>query len=154
MGPGKARTFPVLFDKSRKRKHFEVAVGGGELAAITGRPDGSVIIDTRINTAGFGKGAAGLKTQFQGLSKAAGKLGMIIAAAFSVKAIVTFSKEAIALGSDLQEVQNVVDVTFTTMNEQINEFAKNAAIFAVFPRWQRVLLFFPEWTQIFPLPAL
>lgn len=100
------------------------------MAAITGRPDGSVIIDTRINTAGFGKGAAGLKTQFQGLSKAAGKLGMIIAAAFSVKAIVAFSKEAIALGSDLQEVQNVVDVTFTTMNEQINEFAKNAAMTA------------------------
>ena len=95
------------------------------MAAI--RTDGSIIIDTNINTAGFGKGAAGLKSQFQGLGKAAGKLGMVIAAAFSVKAILSFGKEAVALGSDLQEVQNVVDVTFTTMNEQINAFAKNAA---------------------------
>lgn len=30
------------------------------------------------------------------------------------------------LGSDLAEVQNVVDVTFTTMSDKVNEFAKNA----------------------------
>lgn len=30
------------------------------------------------------------------------------------------------LGSDLTEVQNVVDVTFTTMSDKVNEFAKNA----------------------------
>lgn len=91
------------------------------------KADGSVIIDSRLNTAGFGKGVAGLKSQFAGLGSSLRKLGGLIAAAFSVRAIVSFSKEAIQLGSDLQEVQNVVDVTFTTMNEQINEFAKNAA---------------------------
>lgn len=89
--------------------------------------DGSIIIDTRINTGGFDKGAASLKSQFAGLGSSVKKLGGLIAAAFSVKQIIAFGKEAIALGSDLQEVQNVVDVTFTTMNEQINEFAKNAA---------------------------
>ncbi|MBO5837283.1 MAG: hypothetical protein J6Q92_05255 [Oscillospiraceae bacterium] len=89
--------------------------------------DGSIIIDTRIDTVGFSKGAANLKSQFKGLSGAAGKLGIAIAAAFSVREIVAFGKEAIKLGSDLQEVQNVVDVTFTTMNEQVNEFTKNAA---------------------------
>lgn len=89
--------------------------------------DGSIIIDTRINTGGFNKGAANLKTQFAGLGSSVKKLGGLVAAAFSVSQIIAFSKEAIALGSDLQEVQNVVDVTFTTMNEQINEFAKNAA---------------------------
>lgn len=89
--------------------------------------DGSIIIDTRIDTAGFGKGAANLKSQFAALGTSVKKLGSLIAAAFSVTAIVNFAKEAIELGSDLQEVQNVVDVTFTAMNEQVNEFAKNAA---------------------------
>ena len=89
--------------------------------------DGSIIIDTRINTGGFDKGAASLKSQFAGLGSSVKKLGGLIAAAFSVRQIIAFGKEAIALGSDLQEVQNVVDVTFTTMNEQINEFAQNAA---------------------------
>lgn len=61
------------------------------------------------------------------LSNIIGKLGVVIATAFSVRAITNFAKEAIQLGSDLQEVQNVVDVTFTTMNKQLNEFAQNAA---------------------------
>lgn len=54
------------------------------------------------------------------------KIGVTVAAALSVKAIVTFGKECIELGSDLAEVQNVVDVTFTSMNNKLNEWAKNA----------------------------
>ena len=91
------------------------------------RSDGSVIIDTRMNTDGFGKGVKSMKGQINGLSGAVGKLGGVIAAAFAVKEIIRFGKESLKLGSDLQEVQNVVDVTFTAMNEQVNEFAKNAA---------------------------
>ena len=91
------------------------------------RSDGSVIINTRMNTDGFGKGVKSMKGQINGLSGAVGKLGGVIAAAFAVKEIIRFGKESLKLGSDLQEVQNVVDVTFTTMNEQVNEFAKNAA---------------------------
>lgn len=62
-----------------------------------------------------------------GLGNVVKKLVGVITAAFSVKAIAAFAQECLELGSDLQEVQNVVDVTFTTMNEQVNEFAKNAA---------------------------
>lgn len=43
------------------------------------------------------------------------------------RALVEFGKESIELGSDLQEVQNVVDVTFTNMSDKVDEFAKNAA---------------------------
>jgi hypothetical protein len=93
---------------------------------ITHNADGSVIIDTHLNTEGFSKGANNLKQQFSGMGAALKKFGGIVAAAFSVKEIIAFSKEAIQLGSDLQEVQNVVDVTFTTMNEQVNAFARNA----------------------------
>lgn len=84
------------------------------------KSDGSVIIDTRMNTTGFNKGV-------QSMGKAIAKLGVAIGVAFSVGKLIQFGKEAIDLGSDLQEVQNVVDVTFSTMNEAVNEFAKNAA---------------------------
>lgn len=84
--------------------------------------DGSIIIDTRIDTSDF----VNLKQQFSGLASTAKKLGVAIGAAFSVRAITQFAKECLDLGSDLQEVQNVVDVTFTTMSDQVNAFAQNA----------------------------
>ena len=91
------------------------------------RSDGSVIIDTRMDTKGFGKGVNTMQKQIGGLSGAIGKLGLAIAATFAVGKLIQFGKEAIELGSDLQEVQNVVDVTFSTMNEAVNEFARNAS---------------------------
>ncbi len=55
------------------------------------------------------------------------KIGTAVAAGLSVRAIVRFGKECINLGSNLAEVQNVVDVTFSTMNTKLNTWAKNAA---------------------------
>ena len=92
-----------------------------------GKSDGSVIIDTNMDTSGFGKGVNTMKKQVGGLTSAVGKLGLAISAAFAVGKLIKFGKEAIELGSDLQEVQNVVDVTFTTMSDKVDEFAKNAA---------------------------
>ena len=91
------------------------------------KSDGSVIIDTRMDTGGFGKGVKSMKGQVNGLAGAVSKLGVAIGAAFAVKKLIQFGKEAIELGSDLQEVQNVVDVTFTTMSDKVNEFAQGAA---------------------------
>ena len=91
------------------------------------KSDGSVIIDTLVDTKGFGKGLNTMQKQMGGLSKTIGKLGLAIGAAFAVGKLVQFGKEAIELGSDLQEVQNVVDVTFTTMSDKVNEFAQGAA---------------------------
>lgn len=91
------------------------------------KSDGIVYVDTLIDTKGFGKGVNTMQKQISGLGGAIGKLGATIAATFAVGKLIQFGKEAIQLGSDLEEVQNVVDVTFTTMNEQVNEFARNAA---------------------------
>ena len=91
------------------------------------KSDGSVIIDTRMDTGGFGKGVKSMKGQVNGLAGAVSKLGVAIGAAFAVKKLIQFGKEAIELGSDLQEVQNVVDVTFPNMSKQVNSFARNAA---------------------------
>lgn len=88
--------------------------------------DGKVIISTALDNTGIEKGVGSIKGSLGGLKNVLGKMGGIIAAAFSVRAIASFAKECIDLGSDLQEVQNVVDVTFEGLNNTINEFAKNA----------------------------
>lgn len=88
--------------------------------------DGSVIIDTRLDTTGVQKGVSAIKQSFNGLGSAVKKIGLLIGGAFAVGKLVQFGKECVELGSDLAEVQNVVDVTFTTMSGKVNEFAKNA----------------------------
>ena len=88
--------------------------------------DGSVIIDTRLDTTGVQKGVSAIKQSFDGLGSAVKKIGLLIGGVFAVGKLVQFGKECVALGSDLAEVQNVVDVTFTTMSDKVNEFAKNA----------------------------
>ena len=88
--------------------------------------DGSVIIDTRMDTSGVQNGVSAIKQSFNGLGSAVKKIGLLIAGAFAVGKLAQFGKECVELGSDLAEVQNVVDVTFTTMSDKVNEFAKNA----------------------------
>lgn len=88
--------------------------------------DGSVIIDTRMDTSGVQNGVSAIKQSFNGLGSAVKKIGLLIGGAFAVGKLVQFGKECVELGSDLAEVQNVVDVTFTTMSDKVNEFAKNA----------------------------
>lgn len=55
------------------------------------------------------------------------KMGAVITATFSAKMISSFGKSCIDLGSDLAEVQNVVDVTFTSMSNRVNKWSKDAA---------------------------
>ena len=65
--------------------------------------------------------------QVQGLSGMLKRLGAMLAGAFAVKKLFDFGKSCIELGSDLAEVQNVVDVTFPEMSKQVDKFAQNAA---------------------------
>ena len=88
--------------------------------------DGSVIIDTRMDTTGVQNGVSAIKQSFNGHGSAVKKIGLLIGGVFAVGKLVQFGKECVELGSDLSEVQNVVDVTFTTMSDKVNEFAKNA----------------------------
>jgi hypothetical protein len=80
---------------------------------------GEIGLDLVVNQNQFEKQMVGIK----GTAK---KAGMALAAAFSVKKIVDFSKQCLELGSDLAEVQNVVDVTFPSMTSQVDKFAQNA----------------------------
>ena len=81
---------------------------------------GQIGLDLVVNKSEFEKQMSGI----QGLAK---KVGKSLSAAFAVKKLVDFGKSCIELGSDLSEVQNVVDVTFPHMSKQIDQFAKNAA---------------------------
>lgn len=67
-----------------------------------------------------------LGRQFEGLGTIVKRIGFLVGSAFAIGKLIQFGKESIELGSDLAEVQNVVDVTFTTMSDKVNEFAKNA----------------------------
>ena len=88
--------------------------------------DGSVIIDTRMDTSGVQNGVSAIRQSFNGLGSVVKKIGILIGGAFAIGKLAQFGKECVELGSNLAEVQNVVDVTFTTMSEKVNEFAKNA----------------------------
>lgn len=85
-----------------------------------GSSAGEIDLDLVINQNNFNRQVAGIKN-------IAKKAGLAIAAAFSLKKLVDFGKECLELGSDLAEVQNVVDVTFPAMSKQVDEFAQNAA---------------------------
>lgn len=63
----------------------------------------------------------------RGITSVAKKAGATIAAAFGVKKLIEFGKSCLDLGSDLAEVQNVVDVTFPQMTAQVDSFAQSAA---------------------------
>ncbi|WP_243009243.1 hypothetical protein [Clostridium sp. AM58-1XD] len=60
------------------------------------------------------------------ISRAFKKTALVIGSILSIGAILAFGKSCIQLGSDLTEVQNVVDVTFGSMSGRVNEFAQNA----------------------------
>lgn len=89
---------------------------------------GAVDFELLLNSNPFNKGLKDTTNTIKssGIENSLKKIGKLAVAAFSVKAIVNFGKECINLGSDLTEVQNVVDVTFGSLNTEVNRFAENA----------------------------
>lgn len=93
------------------------------------RADGSIVIDTKLDT----------KKLEQGISKLSGKLGSAaksfsgalargigVGVAAIAAGVATVSVLGIKLASDLEEVQNVVDTTFGGGADVINKWAKEA----------------------------
>ena len=88
---------------------------------------GKVSLDLETNHEGFNKQLNGIAGKATGMvSQAFSKLGGIVAGAFATKALISFGKQCIDLASDLDEVQNVVDVVFGKSADTINNFAKTA----------------------------
>lgn len=70
--------------------------------------------------------ASRVNNKVDSMSGTFAKLGKILASVFAITAIGRFTKSCLDLGSNLTEVQNVVDITFGNMSNKVNEFAKNA----------------------------
>ena len=89
---------------------------------------GAVDFELLLNSNPFNKGikSASNTIKSSGIESSLKNIGKAAIAAFSVKAVVDFTKSCLELGSNLTEVQNVVDVTFGNLNTQVDEFAKNA----------------------------
>lgn len=88
---------------------------------------GEIDLGLSVNQSLFNK-------QIQGLAKSAQSpivnafkpIGKLIGGALAVGSIMKFTKSCLDLGSDLTEVQNVVDTTFKTMSGSVNAFAESA----------------------------
>lgn len=88
---------------------------------------GDLFFDLKLNTKQFESQIHSMGNYAQkSINKSFGGIGKFIATALSTAAIGSFAKSCLDLGSDLSEVQNVVDVVFPTMNSQVDAFAKNA----------------------------
>lgn len=89
---------------------------------------GAVDFELLLNSNPFNKGLKNTTNTLKssGIESTLGNIGKAAIAAFSVKKLVDFTKECLDLGSNLAEVQNVVDVTFGSLNKEVDEFAKNA----------------------------
>lgn len=85
----------------------------------SGSSAGQIDLDLNLNHRAFNQ-------QLSGIQRTAQKAGKLLAGAFAVKKLVDFSRRCIQLGSDLSEVQNVVDVTFPRMAKKVDAFAKEA----------------------------
>lgn len=93
---------------------------------MSGNYDGCIRINTKIDSGGFNKGVNSLSNGVKSLTGAFVKLGSAIGLAMGIGALVQFGKEAINLASDLEEVQNVVDVAFGSMSYKMEQFADTA----------------------------
>lgn len=80
---------------------------------------GEIALDLVVNRNGFDR----MMNSITGLAK---KAGATLAGALAVDKIIDFGKSCLDLGSDLSEVQNVVDVTFQTMSDKVDKFARSA----------------------------
>lgn len=88
--------------------------------------DGKIIIDTKIDSSGAEKGVDNLGNKLGNIAK--GGLGLFVKGVAAIgTAMAGAGIASIKLGSDLSEVQNVVDTTFGKNAGAINTWAKNAA---------------------------
>lgn len=78
--------------------------------AIT-NSDGSIILSTKVDTTGIKSGMSKIKSDAGGLTKTFGKLASAIGLAFSVTAIVQFSRESAKLATQTEaSVQRLIDI--------------------------------------------
>ena len=94
---------------------------------MLGGYDGSIRIKANLDHSGFDRGLSSMTGSLKRFTSTLSKLAGMVGLAFGVGALINFGKESIRLASDIQEVQNVIDVTFGKGAAQIEAFAQSAA---------------------------
>ena len=88
--------------------------------------DGTLRFDTSVDKDGFESAVRELLSSLDGIGKKIKKIGTLIGVSFGAKYIIDLGKKAIDTASDLQEVQNVVEVAFGSMSDKIDALSKKA----------------------------
>lgn len=78
--------------------------------------DGNITIGTQVDVGGINTGLYKIEKSFKRLER-------LSAGVLSGMGLLKFGKEALSAASDLQEVQNIVDVTFGNMEDKVEKFA-------------------------------
>lgn len=81
--------------------------------------DGSIRINTRLETSSFNQGVTKMMGSLKSLTSAIG-------VAFSITALITFGKKCVDVASDIAEVDNVVAKSFGSMREEMDALADTA----------------------------
>ncbi|OUS70303.1 hypothetical protein B1748_29145 [Paenibacillus sp. MY03] len=118
---------PNLFPASTMSRHVNPAT---PLAPTANVGSTAPIVNTTNALRDLGqeaeRTAPKVKKSFNIIGGSLRALGGLAAGAFAIGGMITFGRTAIGLASDLQEVQNVVDVTFGAMAADVNAFADSA----------------------------
>lgn len=88
--------------------------------------DGSIRIDTQLNTRGFERSSRSLISGMERLGRSLNGLISSLGFGLGIAGLVALGKQAIDTASDIQEVQNVVDTAFGSMSYKMEEFAKTS----------------------------
>lgn len=81
--------------------------------------DGSIRINTKLNTDGFNSGIKSMMGSLGGITK-------LLGIALSTASLIKFGKEAIGLASDMAEVDNVVNKAFGNMRSEMDALADSS----------------------------
>lgn len=94
--------------------------------------DGSIRIDTLLNTSGLKRGEKDIRGSMDRISNAAKKMFNVVASAFAIGTVAKFGKEAIQAASDLEAMESQFSQVFGNMEsaaaESLSEIARQAGI--------------------------
>ena len=86
------------------------------------KPDGSIIINTKIDTSGIKDGAKNIKSALSDTKSAMAGLASSVAKAFSVAALIKFSKQSGEVATQTESnIQRIVDV-FGSASQEVSNF--------------------------------
>lgn len=84
--------------------------------------DGSIVLTTKVDQSGLTKGMSTIKSGVSSLMSSVGKLGAAMGVAFSIGAILKFSKEASNIATDLEaSSQRLIDI-YGSASQEVEKF--------------------------------